>query len=333
MSESSPMPTESTPDPGVSRRTLLQTGLWMAGLAGLSLQVQADAAKGTAGSFDYASPEDNLDVLSRMWGTTEPGKLAYLYVWGPAFGMPDANGFVPLFRTESLAAVRTYPLEGGAFRYLAGQVILFTDWKTGEPLETFRNPFNDEICEVFHYRDHPLDYVLDPKKLAERYEMQRGSNDLARKLVMDWHFRGPMAYADAVVRTRLRNKLDPKEWPRESIGEWWETFESYRWQALRSEVEDRSLPSIPSFTGDFQTFKPWEPWMLMGQRPGKILSQKTAYKIDNFDTVPRTVMRYLERKGLMQYLEIGTAFHNQYKLNDAHFKEARKPMPLPPPSG
>lgn len=317
-------------DGGTSRRGLLQAGLALAGLTSLSVSVRAQtpaaADKGTATAFDFASPEDNLDTLSRMWGTTEPGKVAYLYVWGPAFGMADASSFVPLFRTESLAAVRTYPLPGGAFRYLAGQVILFTDWKTGEVLERFRNPLTDEDCEVFHYRDHPLDYVLDPKKLAARYEMQRGSVDLSRRLVLDWNFRGEIAYGDAIVKTRLKNKLDPKEWPRESIGEWWETFESYRWQAKRREIEDRSLRSIPSFTGDFQTFKPWEPWMLMGQRPGKILSQKTAYKIDNFDTVPKPVMRYME-KHMMQYITIGTEFHNQYKLNDMHFKEARKPAP------
>lgn len=323
--------TKDIDEGGTSRRSVLQAGLALAGLTSLSVSVRAQpppaAGKVTAASFDFASPEDNLDTLSRMWGSTEPGRLAYLYVWGPAFAMTDANSFVPLFRTESLAAVRTYPLPGGAFRYLAGQVILFTDWKTGEVLERFRNPLTGEDCEVFHYRDHPLDYVLDPKKLAERYAMQGGSDDLARRLVLDWNFRGDMAYGDAIVRTRLKNKLDPKEWPRESIGEWWETFESYRWQAKRSEIEDRALRSIPSFTGDFQTFKPWEPWMLMGQRPGKILSQKTAYKVDNFGTIPRPVMRYLERH-MMQYLEIGTEFHNQYKLNDLHFKERRKPAPV-----
>ena len=39
-------------------------------------QAAETAGKGTSAGFDYASPEDNLDTLSRMWGTTEPGKIA-----------------------------------------------------------------------------------------------------------------------------------------------------------------------------------------------------------------------------------------------------------------
>ena len=143
-------------------------------------------------------------------------------------------------------------------------------------LESWKNPYlNGEACEVFQYRDFPLDYVLDPNKLPGRYTVGAGAADeLSRRLVLDWNFRGDMAYGDAVARTKLKNKLDPTQWPRESVGEFWETFEVYRWEAKIKHIEDLSLPSIPSFVGDFQTFKPWEPWMLMGQRPGKILHRE-----------------------------------------------------------
>lgn len=329
------LPAVSDTDRRITRRDLLRTGMFAAGLAAAApILARAQpgpsapqAASGSARPFDYADPADNLLTLSRMWGSVEPGALAYLYVWGPAFAMTDANSFVPLFRTESLAAVRTYPLGNGAFRYLAGQVILFCDWKTGQPLDRYVNPLTGEDCEVFHYRDHPLDYTLDAYKLHERYEMAASKDELSRRLVLDWSFRDDQAYGDAIVKTRLKNKLDPAVWKRESVGEWWETFESYRWQALRSEIEDRSAPSIASFRGDFQTFKPWEPWMLMGQRPGKVLSQKTAYKIAEPGQAPRAVLDYMDKHDLMRFIDIGTDFHEQYKLNDQHFKEARKPLP------
>ncbi len=324
--------TDTGYEPNHARRHLLRTGLLSSALATLgSPSTTARAASSSLGrpprpgKFDYADPGDNLFTLSRMWGSVDPGQLAYLYVFGPAFAMTDAQSFRPLFRLESVAAVRTYPVGGGAYRYLAGQVILFTDWKTGEVLERFRNPLTDEWCNVFQYRDGPLDYTIDPAKMPEHYAMAN-DEDLPRKLVLDWSFRGDMAYGDAIVRTRLKNRLDPAVWKRESVGEWWETFESYRWEGKRAEIEDRSLAVIPSFRGDFQTFKPWEPWMLMGNRPGKILQQKTAFQIADLSVVPKPVSRYIERH-LPEILRIGTDFHGQYKLNDAHFKEQRTPIP------
>ena len=315
------------------RRDLLRTGLFMSALAASGqLLAQADAppvvAKSGVKPFDYTDAADNLDLLSRMWGVTEPGKIAYLYVFGPAFGMVDAESFRPLFRIESVAAVRTYPKGNGVYHYLAAQVILFTDWSTGAVLETFKNPLNNRTCEVFQYRDGPLDYTLDANKLAERYTMASKTatdQDLPRKLVLDWSFRGDMAYGDAIVKTKLKNKLDPAVWKLESVGEYWETFEAYRWQAKRADIEARETTDVPSFTGSFQTFKPWEPWMLMGQSKGKIFSQRTSFKIANFDRVPRPVMAYIE-KHLPDFLTIPTTPHGQYKLNDAHFREARKPQ-------
>jgi hypothetical protein len=311
-----------------SRRGLM---LGAAGLAGLSLASGMAAPPAlanenrtrTGSRFGWNDPAENLRLLSRMWGTIEPGKEATLYVFGPMFGTTGPDDFRPLFRMESIANVRTYPQPGGAYRYLAAQIILFTDFDTGDVLDTWTNPYTNERVDVFQYRDGPLDYVLDPNKMPARYEV-RTKDDLSRKLVLDWYFRGPNAFGDAIAKTRLKNKLDPSVWKRESVGEWWETYEAYRWQMKIAEAEDLSLPSIPSFMGDFQTFKPWEPFMLMGQRPGKIFSVRTAFKIDNYDVVPRKVMAYAE-KHLPEFLRAPTTFDNSYKLNDAWFKEQRQP--------
>jgi hypothetical protein len=308
------------------RRALLAGAAGMGLLAGFAAPARGNENRTRDPKrFDWDDPAENLRILSRMWGTVEPGEMATLYVFGPMFGMTGPDDFRPLFRMESVANVRTYPQAGGAYRYLANQFILFTDFDTGEVLDSWANPYLDgEKVEVFHYRDGPLDYVLDPLKMPARYDL-RTKGDLGRKLVLDWYFRGDTAYGDAIAKTRLKNRLDPAVWKRESIGEWWETAEAYRWSGKIAEIEDKSLPSIPSFTGDFQTFKPWEPFMLMGQRPGKIFSVRTAFKIANYDVVPRPVMAYAE-KHLPQFLDTPRAFDKSYKLNDAWFQGTAEPV-------
>ena len=317
----------------ISRRHALGGALGLVGAAGFGAGMAGGLAAPAIASdnltrprFGWNDPAENLRILSRMWGTIEPGKQAILYVFGPMFGTTAPGEYKPLFRMESLAVVRTYPQPEGGYRYLASQIILFTDFDSGDVLETWENPYLDhQKVEVFQYRDGPLDYALDPTKLPARYDV-RTKEDLSRKLVLDWFFRGDMAYGDAIAKTKLKNRLDPMVWKRESVGEFWETFECYRWQGKIREIEDRNLPSIPSFTGDFQTFKPWEPFMLMGQRPGKIFSVRSALKIANFDIVPRKVMAYAE-KHLPQFLTAPTVFDKSYKLNDAWFKELRQPIP------
>jgi hypothetical protein len=273
--------------------------------------------------FDWDDPVVNQRILSRMYSTVEPGKMGIMYFIGRGVGTTGPDDYTPLFRMESLATSLSDVLPDGSIRYRAGQIILFTDWNTNEPLDSWKNPYTGEVCEVFHYRDAPLDYTVNPNKLAERYA---DLNDPSgRRLVIPWSFRQNKAYGDAYVTTKLKNKLDPKIWKRESIGEYWTTFEHYQWQADIDEIVS-DVPQIKSFNGDFQTFKPFEPWMLMGQRPGKVFQQKTCMNIPNYDAVPRNVMKYVE-KHLAQYLDLSNIPKDAYKLNHQHFAEQRKPKP------
>ncbi|MDX2145782.1 MAG: DUF1838 family protein [Rhodospirillaceae bacterium] len=310
-----------------------------AALAGLFGGAAAMAAMGSASSraatsmddvrrqypnFDWDSPEANQRILTRLYATMEPGKTSYLYFFGRGVGTTGPDDYTPLFRMESIAAVRAFPLGNGKIRYFSGQVILFLDWATGKVLDWWKNPYTEEVCEVFHYRDHPVDYTADPNNPAARYSDPTDNGNRRRGLI--WNFRKDTAYGDAFVQTKIKNRLDPREWPRESIGEYWTTFEHYQWQGKIAEIVDESLASVPSMYGDVQTFKPFEPWMLMGQRPGKVFQQKSIMKIDGLHQIPRHVADYIE-KNLAQYLDLSDIPEGAYKLNDEHYRETHKPKP------
>jgi hypothetical protein len=317
----------------IDRRSALTAGGAMAGLlasaatgVGAIRSAAADVldVKKLYPHFDWDDPATNQRILSRMFGTLEPGKIGYLYFFGRGVGTTGPDDYQPLFRLESLAASQAFPQPNGSVRYKAGQIILFCDWATGDVIDSWKNPYTGETCEVFHYRDHPLDYVMDPNKVPERYSDP--TDITSRRLVMPWSFRSDRAYGDAFVKTKIKNRLDAKVWKRESIGEYWTTYEHYQWQAPIADIVNPDIQALYNMNGDFQTFKPFEPWMLMGQRPGKVFQQKTMLNIPNFDPVPRKIMAYVE-KHMAQYLDLSAIPQNAYKLNDAHYAEQRKPMP------
>jgi hypothetical protein len=314
--------------PESGRRGFL--GMLMGSAAAAAANLPGDAAAATSledvrrryPRFDWEDPLQAQRTLTRLYATVEPGVTSYLYFFGRGIGTTGPENFTPLFRMESIAAVKTYPQENGKMRYLTGQVILFLDWATGEVLDSWKNPYTGEVCEVFHYRDHPVDYTADPLKPAARYSDPTNPGKPRPGLI--WNFRKDTAYGDAFVQTKIKNKLDPQIWKRESIGEYWTTFEHYQWQGKIAEIADPDVPSVTSMYGDVQTFKPFEPWMLMGQRPGKVFQQKSIMKIAGLHQIPKNVAKYVE-KHLAQYLDLSNIPAGAYKLNDEHYRELRKP--------
>ncbi|MDX2145781.1 MAG: DUF1838 family protein [Rhodospirillaceae bacterium] len=296
--------------------------------------VEMDDVRRAYPGYDWADPNLNLQTFSRMFGTLEPGKIGYMYFFGRGVGTTSPSDYTPLFRLESIATSLATVQSDGAVHYKAGQIILFLDWNTGEVLDSWRNPYTNEVCEVFHYRDHPLGYTVDHARPEKRYTDDRDrvsvdpTADSSRGRPVTWHFRKNWAFGENFSATKIKTRLDPQVWRRESVGDYWTTFEHYQWQAKIEEIADPSIPQIKSFRGDFQTFKPWDPWMMMDQRPGKIFQQKTVMNIDNFDAVPRHVMAYVE-KHMAQYLDLSAVPAKAFKLNDQHYQELRKPAAAP----
>ncbi|MDX2145783.1 MAG: DUF1838 family protein, partial [Rhodospirillaceae bacterium] len=198
----------SNPDASVQfgRRTFLSSAA-MAGIGAVAGPAAAETTmadvRKTHPNFKWDDPVTANRVLTRMYGSLEPGKIAYLYFFGRGVGTTGPDDYTPLFRMISIAASISIPQPNGAIRYKAGQIILFTDWNTGEVLERWKNPYTEEMCDVFHYRDYPLDYTLDPNKMDERYT---DPTDLSsRKLIMPWTFLKGKAYGDAFVKTKNKN--------------------------------------------------------------------------------------------------------------------------------
>ena len=123
---------------GLRRRELL------AGLAGLAA-LRAGAA--APGGPDLDDPAENLRAFVKLVGSLD-GAPVYDMVRGSVYGLMAGRAAQPLFKTVG-AGVAVYrqvsPLE---FTATSRYVGLLLDWKTGQPLEHWINPFNGVRCTV-----------------------------------------------------------------------------------------------------------------------------------------------------------------------------------------
>jgi hypothetical protein len=92
---------------------------------------------------------------------------------------------------------------------------------------------------------------------------------------------------------------------------------------LRRDIENKRLPAIP-FVASLQSLKPWHPWMLMGQRPGRVFTRMTAHRVDGPDVLPAPLLNYA-RRNLAAFLEPPATWTGQYVTAHTIYKQSRAP--------
>jgi len=133
------------------------------------------AALGALGSLPSAgAPRPSVDVAEL---TRDPRKTLRLYVKlnGDASGKPYYSWFsghvyavdqgritTPLFGVEGYGMGWAAPQPDGSFRQIWKEVGFYKDLKTDAILESWRNPFNNELCEVMHINNRSVNYTMVP---------------------------------------------------------------------------------------------------------------------------------------------------------------------------
>lgn len=306
----------------LSRRDLLVSGAAAGVGAVLSGAAAAQSAVSAAGLDTSAQ---HLDLFRRMSASADDGAEVVLRYSGTVFGTLGGSEMVPLYGMEGYSPVRTYSQADGKVLFMANEVGLFTDISTGAVLESWKNPFTDEWVEVFHLRNGPLVYAIDPS---------RPLNTAGWRFLIDLPgaekgFRMPIidesgsTIVNLDAQARRKNPLQPNAWPRESTGETLIYSEHNSWHMNSADVRNPKVASIPVFAA-WHSHKMWRPWMLMGTRPGHIYNHLFARKISGVDALPRPQRAYLERH-FPSFLKAPTSQSGTYKDDATHFMEKRSP--------
>jgi len=302
----------------MSNRREAMGGIAAVMMAGLSAAQAEDTAPAKSKrGLDYSDPRDNLYAFGKIVsGYDEPVIGAY---HGIQYARIGNQRLIPLFGYAGTgAAMAAFDPVAGTLKRKSRETAFFTDLRTGEPLETWTNPFTEETVEVYHFYNPSLASTVG----TEMAPIVLGSASDAPTLFNQGSvFPGPdgkvpfqmpfMQFGDDDILMSwdythdYTNPVDPKGWPKASVGARVSPSEHFTYYVSKKELEDRNRPTVRARAG-FSRQSNWWPWMKMGgskYQDGVMISRMFSHKgLKGTADVHPKILKYIE-KHAPHYLE------------------------------
>ncbi len=193
----------------------------------------------------------------------------------------------PLFSMINYNVTRWRQLEEHKYGATMNEVALFTRFDTDEVIRHWDNPYTGETVEVQQYLTGPISIenglegtVTDETATIKPQNMQ-------------WWAVGGKLYIPIQSQFAFPNPLRPEVWPKASVGPTfhWDSFIFFA--ADIADLENPAIRMAPAISHYQETLN-WNPWMLMGQRPGRQLSRGYGCKLGSLDEMPSNLRTRLE---------------------------------------
>jgi hypothetical protein len=293
-----------------SRRSALTTmgGLAATALASTAISSPAFAQSNTK-ALDLKNPRDNLYAFGKIWSGYDQPVIGGFH--GLMYARLGNQRMIPVFGYAGTGVLQAqFDEKEGSLRIKSRETGFFTDLRTGEPLETWYNPFTEKTVEVYHFYNPLLAgkiglemprFQMGPGKDAPTL-MNEGSvfPDANGKIpfVMPWEqFGDDLMVAWDYTHDHV-NPVAREGWPKSSTGDRITPSEHFTFSVSRKQLEDRSAPTCRMIAGFSRQSNPW-PWMQMGGSKfedaiifGRMFSHKG---LGGTKDVHPPILKYLEK--------------------------------------
>jgi len=261
-------------------------------LKGLGAGALGAAALAGCESQQQRVPLDLNDPVSRLRARVKTfGSLAEETVHrvsrGHVWAYLHEGNLEPLFSMINYNVTRWKQLEEHKYGATMNEVALFTRFDTDEVITHWDNPYTGETVEVQQYLTGPISIenglegtVTDETATIKPQNMQ-------------WWAVGGKLYIPIQSQFAFPNPLRPEVWPKASVGPTfhWDSFIFFA--ADIADLENPDINMAPAISHYQETLN-WNPWMLMGPRPGRQLSRGYGCKLGSLDEMPANLRARLE---------------------------------------
>jgi hypothetical protein len=312
-----------------------------AGLAGLSFGPTAGAASlltsqygrgpGLKGPYlDLTTGRGNQLAYARIQGDLDFGKPKFFWFKGYVHAVEPMKRVVDLVGASGFGVIRLAPGPDGSIRRMCREVLLYTDLRTGEVLDEWKNPLTSETVNVVHVDNDPFNYLIEewfpaPPQFGG---LNQGPLPPRVPFILPWHQHGEMAAMEIHIHLAYPSALQPDKWPRESAGPIAQVSEFFAHHVKVADLQDPKLTTL-DYTGTWNRITPWLPWMLMGQRTGQC--QYACFMGTTKDlgsVLSRPVLDHAQ-KHYAKYFDAPTEWTAGPSLSSLeHYAQRAKPAPV-----
>ncbi len=234
------------------------------------------------GSFGFRySSNSFLDRYVRV--RADLGGSDTVFHWtGKVYGLVPGEKRKELFALEGFSVVRAVR-KGNGFDLLSREAAVFKDHRTGEILETWRNPYTGKDDEVF-----PI--FLDP--VNQDLGFDAADIDLLPMILPSVETGNVIVYYSDIFPFHP-NPLPRKEFPLHSQSDNFQAGEFIQYIVQKSDLSNPENSSVPAvFT--WTEICPWLPFMKMGDRPGNIVIVARGAKLPRgISALPEKLRQYV----------------------------------------
>jgi len=254
----------------LSRRSLLG-GLAASGFFSASPTFGAVDPSG----LDFSQKSHRMKALIKMRASMD-NRIVMGGVQGLYYGVVN-NKIAPLYGVLAGTMARYKQIDEWRYEGVSFEVAYFTDWETGEVLETFDNPYTGETVEVPHTR-------MGPSKLIIGIDGREIPSDNPALAGMDisHRFIAPRIHNGTVILVEEIHAGTPDGFR----GPAFHYNEVTTYRARASEVADPNIMLVNDST-HFNGVVTWRPWLKMTGHPGHLFGTATGGRYATVDDYPR----------------------------------------------
>jgi hypothetical protein len=328
----------------MQRRDFLKNGFAGVGMAGAAaLAMSAFGEKARAGAhmaagtsvggealegpyLDLRTGRGNQLAYARLQSDLDFGKQKYFWFKGYVMGHRPMKRVKDLIGAQGFGVIRLNEREDGVIERICREIILYTDLRSNEVLEEWKNPFTQETVPVVQVANDPYNYTIE-----EYFPAPPLNDQLTKKkapprvpFVLPWVQNGDWLEMEMHIHLLYPNPLQPDEWPRESSGNVAQVSEMFAHHVKAADMQDPKVTSL-DYRGVWNRITPWLPWMLMGQAEGNC--QYACFMgtaAHPGDVLPRTVVDYAE-KHYAKYFEAPKTWTDVRHSSLENYARTQKP--------
>ncbi len=263
------------------RMTVAVMAFGLSAMAGLSSSALAQER------IDLSTPEGAITAMRKTQCSTIDNKPVFYYWNGTAYSRRMGEADKIIFRVDGMNVRQCVTVNddkrGEGMRLVSREILLYTDPETGEPLETWDNPWTGETVKVLHVENDPVNgrpifpYDEDGKPAISW---------TAQELEGRW-------WNTSAVPLFYHNVLQGDY--QKEVGGVYHATEMFNFMGDLDSMTDASVDSANIQVG-WVRMSDWLPWMEMQGREGVIYMHTAGKKVSGYDAMSETMKKYIEDK-------------------------------------